>query len=399
LAIAQNAPSSSGGAVTSYSVNPSLPQGLSLDITSGIITGTPNTTAALANYTVTASNSGGSTTVNLSITVNPPHNLVSTIAGVAGASGSADGTGSASRFNGPAGICVDGNGNLYVSDIWNHTIRKITPSGVVSTLAGLAGVSGSSDGIGAAARFNGPLGVAVDGVGNLYVADESNHSIRKITSLGVVTTLAGGVVGSSDGQGTAARFADPRGVAVDGVGNIYVTDGANNTIRKIIPSGYVSTLAGTSGISGSNDGIGIAASFNGPSGIVVDGSGNIFVSDNLTTIRKITPSGLVTTFAGTAGMKGSSNGTGSSANFNNLSLLALDSSGNIYVADTLNDTIRQVTPSAVVTTIAGMPGVVDSADGAGNAARFSWPLGVAVSGSGIIYVSDTRNYTIRKIIP
>ncbi len=191
-------------------------------------------------------------------------------------------------------MAVDGAGNVFVADTWNHTIRKITPTGVVTTLAGTAGSSGSADGTGATARFNEPFGVAVDGAGNVFVADTWNHTIRKITPTGVVTTLAGTagfVEGSADGTGAAARFNEPYGVAVDGAGNVFVADTDNNTIRKITPSGVVTTLAGTAGSSGSTDGTGAAARFYWPEGVAVDGAGNVFVADAVNyTIRKITPS-------------------------------------------------------------------------------------------------------------
>jgi hypothetical protein len=171
--------------------------------------------------------------------------VVTTLAGLAGSAGSADGTGSAARFNTPEGVAVDGSSNVYVADSGNHTIRKITPGGVVTTLAGLAGSSGSADGTGSAARFNFPVGVALDGSGNVYVADSLNNTIRKMTSAGVVTTLAGlaGSAGSADGAVSAARFNEPFGVAVDGSGNIYVADTFNFTIRKITPPGYAADFA------------------------------------------------------------------------------------------------------------------------------------------------------------
>jgi sugar lactone lactonase YvrE len=326
--------------------------------------------------------------------------VVTTLAGSAGLSGSADGTGAAARFSGPEGVAVYGAGNVFVADYHNNTIRKITPSGVVTTLAGTAGSSGSADGTGAAARFNQPRGVAVDGSGNVFVADSYNNAIRKITPNGVVTTLAGtaGSYGSADGTGATARFNNPSGVAVDGAGNVFVTDYNNTTIRKITPTGVVTTLAGSAGLSGSADGTGAAARFSDPEGVAVDGSGNVLVADwENNTIRKITPTGVVTTLAGTAGSYGSADGTGAAARFLGPSGAAVDTAGNVFVADSDNNTIRKITPTGVVTTPAGTAGSYGSADGTGAAARFDWPSGVAVDGAGNLFVADASNDTIRKI--
>jgi sugar lactone lactonase YvrE len=332
-----------------------------------------------------------------------PAGVVTTLAGTAGSPGSADGTGSAARFSGPAGVCVDSAGNVYVADGNNHTIRKITPAGVVTTLAGTAGGSGSADGTGNVARFQITYssGVAVDGAGNVYVADTDNGTIRKITSAGVVTTLAGTARNPNcvDGTGNAAGFFDPVGVGLDSSGNMYVSDGVyTNTIRKITPAGVVTTFAGMAGSSGSTDGTGGAARFNYPIGVCVDSGGNVYVADNGNyTIRKITPTGVVTTLAGTAGSSGSADGTGSAARFGGPVGAAVDSSGNVYVTD--NCTIRKITPTGVVTTLAGMAGNAGSTDGTGGAARFNYPVGVCVDSSGNVYVADSGNDTIRKITP
>ena len=178
------------------------------------------------------------------------------MAGLPVTTGSTDGTGSAARFNYPAGITPGTNGNYYFADVANHTIRRITLAGVVTTIAGLAGTSGTNDGTGDAARFNYPNGAGVDNGGNVYVADSGNHTIRKITPAGVVTTLRrqGGGCGTNNATGNAARFNSPARVAVDGDSNIYVADTANHAIRKITPAGVVTTLAGLAGTSGTNDG-------------------------------------------------------------------------------------------------------------------------------------------------
>jgi len=319
---------------------------------------------------------------------------VTTLAG-SGASGSANGIGTAASFNRPYSVAVDGSGNVYVADYWNHLIRKITSAGVVTTLAG-TGSSGSANGTGTAASFNNPQGVSVDGSGNVYVADYGNHLIRKITSAGVVTTLAGsGSSGSANGTGTAASFDYPVGVAVDGSGNVYVADTDNHLIRKITSAGVVTTLAG-SGSSGSANGTGTAASFNIPRCVAVDGSGNVYVADYANhLIRKITSAGVVTTLAG-SGSQGSTNGTGTAASFVFPVGVAVDGSGNVYVADTNNHLIRKITSAGVVTTLAGS-GSQGSANGTGTAASFSQPCGVAVDGSGNVYVTDRDNHLIRKI--
>ena len=331
-----------------------------------------------------------------------PAGVVTTLAGTATSLGSTDGTGAAARFSSPAGLAVDAAGYVFVADTSNHTIRKISPAGVVTTLAGTAGMSGSTDGTGAAARFSNPVGLAVDGAGNVLVADYKNHTIRKISPAGVVTTLAGkaGVQGSLNGTGAAARFSSPTGLAVDGAGNVLVVDYGNNTIRKISPAGVVTTLAGTAGVQDSTDGTGAAARFSNPIGLTVDGAGNVLVADSANhTIRKISPAGVVTTLAGTAGSAGITDGTGAAARFNNPRGLAVDGAGNVLVADAPNHTIRKISPAGVVTTLAGTAGVQDSTDGTGAAARFNFPQGLAVDAAGNVLVADTSNHTIRKISP
>jgi len=274
--------------------------------------------------------------------------------------GSADGTGAEASFNSPQGIAVDASGNVYVADTYNHTIRKITSAGVVTTLAGTAGVCDSADGTGAAASFCYPSGVAVDASGNVYVADTYNSTVRKITSAGVVTTLAGtpGASTSADGTGAAANFNYLDDVAVDASGNVYVADTYNHTIRKITSAGVVTTFAGIAGVSGNSDGTGAAASFYYPIGDAVDASGNVYVADTFNnTIRTITPAGVVTTLAGSAGVTGSADGTGAAASFSRPIYVAVDASGTVYVADQNNITIRKITSAGVVTTLAGTAGV------------------------------------------
>jgi sugar lactone lactonase YvrE len=387
--------------------------------------------------------------------------LVTTIAGLAGAPGSADGTNGIARFNRPAGLAVDGAGNLYVADNANATIRMIRPSvsggqtnRVVATIAGLAGMHGSADGPGAAARFYNPFGIAADVAGNLYATDYGSSTIRELTpgvSAGqtnwTVKTIAGSVggFGSADGTGNAAQFYNPFGIAVDGAGSLYVADAGNETIRKITPthrplqppvgaagsrretvrkitpnvaSGQiewvVTTIAGSVGNSGSSDGIGDAALFSYPNGVAVNRGGALCVADTFNnTLREITPgvSGglavwVVTTTAGLAGGSGSADGTGTAAQFFNPLGMAVDTAGNLYVADSGNDTIRQVAPGLsagqtnwAVSTIAGSPENAGSADGTGAGALFSSPMGVGVDSAGNLYVADSGNDTIREAAP
>jgi sugar lactone lactonase YvrE len=347
---------------------------------------------SLVAVSVTACGGGNKATAGTAV--------VSSLAGQAGSSGSADGSGTAARFNHPDGIACDAASNLYVADTDNCTIRKITPAGKVTTLAGKAHSTGSADGSGAAARFNFPTGIACDAAGNLYVADTAACTIRKITPAGKVTTLAGKAhsTGSADGSGAAARFGGPCGIACDAAGNLYVADIAACTIRKITPVGQVSTLAGKAGSSGSADGSGTAARFFNPFGIACDAAGNLYVADNSNaTIRKITPAGKVTTLAGKAGSFGSADGSGTTARFSGPCGIACDAAGNLYVAEIAACTIRKVTPAGKVTTLAGKAGSQGSADGSGAAARFSGPFGIACDAAGDLYVTDAMSNTIRKI--
>lgn len=319
-------------------------------------------------------------------------NGVETLAGN-GALGFVDGAAADARFYQPTGLAFDATGNLYVADAENHRIRKITTDGTVSTFAGSAS-PGYVDGTGGAAKFYSPRAVAVDAAGNVYVADGGNHCIRKITSAGVVSTLAGsGAYGFAEGTGTGAQFYFPKGIAVDAAGNVYVADDLNQRIRKITPTGTVSTLAGST--SGNADGVGSTAQFSSPRGVAVDVNGNVYVADaGNSRIRKITPAGTVTTIAGSTG--GFTDATGASARFDEPAGLVVDSSGNIYVADDENERIRKITPDGAVTTLAGgfVPGFTD---GEGEDAQFRSPTGIALDASGDLFVADRHNHAIRIV--
>lgn len=337
---------------------------------------------------------------NFTIRKITPAGVVSTFAGTAGASGSVNGSGAAARFGLAYGIATDSAGNVYVADTFNDTVRKITAAGLVSTFAGSAGASGSSDGSGASARFNHPMGIATDSSGAVYVADSGNSTIRAITPAAMVSTFAGlaGVPGTTDASGAAARFALPAGIASDGAGTLYVADTGNSTIRVITPSASVSTFAGTADDTGTLDGAGTAARFNGPSGIAIDASGTIYVCDTAnSTLRRITASASVSTLAGSAPVVGAADGSAALSTFNNPTGIAADALGNLYLVDTSNSVVREITPSASVSTLAGTPGVLGSANGSGAAASFYYPQGVATDGAGNIYVADTSSDTIRRI--
>jgi hypothetical protein len=290
------------------------------------------------------------------------------------------------RFNRPLGVAVDANGTLYVADSYNFTVRKITRSGVVTTLAGSPGASGSVDGVGASARFTFPQGVAVDSAGNVYVVDGS--VIRKITASGAVTTLAGtpGVKGNADGAGADARFNQPWGITVDKAGNLYVADAENYLIRKVTQAGVVTTVAGTRGMRGNADGAGAMATFIGPHGITIDAANNLYVSDwygppapmipeGSTFIRKIAANGEVSTMAGSYGS------SSRPAVFRDVFPITVDAAGNVYAAD--YQSIRKISPTGAVSTFVN------------SGTQFDALQGIALDAAGTLYVTDT--YTVSKV--
>ena len=319
--------------------------------------------------------------------------LVSTIAGKAGETGAADGVGPAARFGEEgASLAIGPDGVLYVSDRANMTIRKVTLDGTVTTLAGKAGEAGTVDGRGAAAQFGRLGGLAIDASGTLYVTDDDNGTIRKITPDGTVTTLAGkaGESGLVDGVGSAARFSGPVGMTIDASDNLYVGSWeVNPAIRKITPDGTVTTLAGSAGAGGTMDGVGSAARFRMPWMLTIDAHGVLWVIDVApdnyhSALRKVLPDGAVTTVktdwpSGQAGAPW------------------VDKSGVLYFTSYPDNTITKMTPDGAVTLLAGRSGEQGAADGTGDAARFNGPVGIVGDGAGTLYVSDAYNGTIRAI--
>jgi sugar lactone lactonase YvrE len=374
--------------------------------------------------------------------------VVTTLAGNPNIHRISDGTGTEALFLAPQGMAYDGNGNLLVAD--GNTLRKVAiSSGVVTTVAGSISEQGCQDGIGLAARFYKPRGIVGDGSGNLFIADSSNYTVRKmVLATSTVTTLAGSpqtFPGQEDGVGPAARFRSPAGLATDrdgnlfvadtdnkvvrkivlatgavtslgrgifsaptavtsdGAGNVFVSDSSDDAIRKVdVFTGMVTEFAGSPGARATEDGVGLAAMFSNPHGIVYDGAGNLFVADtSADTLRRIViATRTVTTIAGDADdSSGSVDGIGTAARFRSPTGLAYDGAGNLFVSDTANHTIRKmVLGTSAVTTLAGSAGVAGSSDGIGAAARFHSPKGLALDGEGTLYVADSANHTVRKIV-
>jgi sugar lactone lactonase YvrE len=321
-----------------------------------------------------------------------------------GNQGFVDATGTSAEFGSPKAITVDKLGNVYVVDGLNYAIRVITPEGVVSTLAG-NGTSGYVDGQGTSAEFEAPQGIAVDESGNVYVSEgnlDNNQRIRKITPSGYVTTLAGtGVKGFLNSTFGLAEFYGPGPMAFDQSGFLYVGDMINERIRKLEGEGalsLVTTFAGN-GKQGDVNGPASSAEFNIPGGIAFDPSGNLYVADTYNfSIRKITPSGTVSAFAGNKNNSGYLNGTGTGAEFLNPVAIASDSLGNLYVSEgSINNCIRKITPAGVVTTLTGTQ-AAGFADGTLGTAIFNNPAAIAIGPKGNLFVADAWNYRIRKII-
>lgn len=383
---------------------------ISVDASSSIeITLTNDNAPTLANIPVTLKDSPFEGTASSSLVFNTGkyvptgaenmnflgiEGIVSTLAG-SGLEGATDSLGTSASFLHPYGIVVDAQENVYITDNGNHLIRKIAPNGQVSPLAGNGGTA-FADGVGTAATFYSPIGITLDINGNLFVADFNHHRIRKIATNGAVTTVAGnGATSSVDGVGTAASFNNPIDLIFDSTGNLYVSEYVGNRIRKIAPNGTVTTVAGN-GSAAFNDGIGTAASFNAPGGLVFDKQGNLYIGDRSNhRIRKLAPSGLVTTVAGNDN-SGCLDGVGAYATFMVPHGLAMDSYGNIYIGDYQANRIRKLAPNGTVTTVAGN-GSASYADGTGIQAMFHFPHGVAMGPLGNLYVTEYIGNRIRKI--
>lgn len=324
--------------------------------------------------------------------------IVTAIAG-SGSLGMADGIGTQAMFNQPCNIAIDDAGVLFVVDRVNNRIRKVTPAGVVTTFAG-NGSSIALDGTGTNASLKDPYGIAMDQIGNLYVTEATGNRIRKITKDAVVTTFVGsGEKESLDGTGTAAKLCYPHGITISPGGDIYFAEawGGSHRIRKATPAGVVSTVAGGTA-SGWSDGTGTTAVFFNPCGLIFDPSGNLYITDNAThRIRRMSPSGVVTTLAG-SGFPGSRDGQGTNAQFDLPAQLAMDKAQNLYVGGggTYADyRIRKITPSGWVSTVAGMGSGYQN--GTGFNVRFNLIDGMAMDATGDLYLSDRGNHRIRRV--
>ncbi|HVW96409.1 MAG TPA: NHL repeat-containing protein [Mucilaginibacter sp.] len=374
--------SKADGVITGVSAFP-------VDFTSDLSDLTANTTYYVRAFATNSSGTayGDVITFTTSATLSGVVTTVTTFAG-SGTAGYLEGAGNMAMFNNPEGIAVDASGKLYVSDSFNSRIRSITTAGETASLAGI-GTLGYTDGDAATAQFYGPNGIAVDASGNVFVADFGNNVIRKITPSGVVSTFAGngtpGFVNST--TATSAEFNSPSGIAVDGSGNLYVADRGNNAIRKITAAGVVTTLAGFKS-GGFVNATGTDAGFKKPNGITVDGAGNVFVADQgNSAVRKITAEGVVTTVAG---------GPSQTGLLNFPAAIALDNQGNIFIADE-GGRIMESTTDHVLYILAGSLNVSGFVNGDGASALFSSPQGIAVDANNNIYVADQDNNCIRKL--
>ena len=335
-----------------------------------------------------------------------PAGIITTIAGTGERGFGGDGgPATAARFAAPIGLTIDAAGNIYVADFYNHRVRRIDPAGIITTVAGTGERGfGGDGGPATAARFNFPVGLAMDATGNLYVADRHNHRVRRIDREGYISTVAGTGEFGSEGDGgpaTAAQVSYPQLLAVDGSGNLYLADYFHHRVRRIDPEGFISTVAGTGNPGSARDGgPATAAELSSPIAVGADADGNVYVGDTGNRrVRRIDPTGAIATIAG--GYHGGFAGDGGSATaarFNSPRGAALDADGNLYVADTFNDRVRRIDAAGVITTVAGTGEPGYSGDGGpATAARLNAPRGVALDADGNLYVADTFNNRVRRI--
>jgi trimeric autotransporter adhesin len=335
--------------------------------------------------------------------------IINTIAGTGLMGFSGDGgLATAATFSFPTSATADNFGNVYISDHYNNRIRKINASGIITTIAGTGAQGFSGDGGPAlSAQLYFPMGLAIDGSGNIYIADYWNHRIRKINTSGIITTVAGNGVAGFSGDGglaTSAKLNSPSKIAVDFAGNLYIADTWNHRIRKVNASGIITTIVGTGpGFSG-DGGPATLAKIEVPQGVAVDAMGNIYIGDTYNMrVRKIDPFGIITTIAGSSPFNGygGDGGPAAAALLDNPNGVAVDASGNIYIADNQNHCIRRVNPMGVISTYAGLGGTASngfSGDGGpGNLAQLNSPPDISVDAACNLYIADTNNGRIRKI--
>lgn len=326
---------------------------------------------------------------------------VKTVAGQVQQPGYRDGEAGPSRFSDPAGLATDVAGNIYIADSGNHCVRRLGIDGLVSTLVGRVGEAGTADGTATHARLDGPSAVAWSPDGSLYISDTGNHTIRRFYR-GQLSTFAGvaGDPGPTNGPARLARLNSPLGLVVSGTGEVVVADAGNHAIRKIGPTGEVSTIAGEPGEWGAVDGVRSAARFNGPVGVAQVRNGDLIIADSLNhALRKVTSGGVVTTLAGKLGEPGCVDGPGADARFCNPAELQLDAHGRLYVVDAFNHVVRAMATNGMVATIAGRLGDSGAADGENGTARFFNPYGLVVRPGGSVMVADTYNGTLRELLP
>jgi trimeric autotransporter adhesin len=317
------------------------------------------------------------------------------------------GPAASAQLNTPQGVAVDGAGNLYIADANNNRVRKVSPVGIISTVAGDGTLGYSGDGGPAtSAQLSGPAGVATDGAGNLYIADQFNNRIREVSPSGIITTVAGSGAKGFSGDGgpaTSAALNFPAGVTADGAGNLYIGDTYNQRVRRVSPAGIITSVAGTGAVGYSGDGgLATSARLNLPEGVAVDSAGNLYIADSANSrVRKVNPAGIITAVAGN-GTYGYS-GDGGLATTAGLYLpfdVAVDSAGNLYIADLKNYRVRGVSPSGTITTIAGSGTYNYSGDGGpADSAQLFYPTGVSSDAAGNLYIADLNNNRARKVSP